>query len=66
LSWQVIDETQLTFALAVQAKNRKPIGKVLIEQGWLDEATLHEALSFQRESQEAAPQMAFDKSCAST
>ena len=50
LKWQAIDETKLNFALELQAKEHQPLGKILIELGWLDHATLHEALALQNES----------------
>ncbi len=50
LKWQAIDETKLTFALEMQAKEHQPLGKILIDLGWLDHATLHEALALQNES----------------
>jgi adsorption protein B len=55
LSWQAIDESKLAFALEAQANERKPLGQILVEQGWLDEATLHEAITFQQDAQGAAP-----------
>lgn len=48
LSWQAIDETRLASALEIQRRERRPLGAILMEQGWLDEATLHEAISFQQ------------------
>ncbi|WP_087686248.1 glycosyl transferase family protein [Pandoraea sp. PE-S2R-1] len=48
LSWQAIDETKLAFALETQAREKRPLGEILMQLGWLDEATLHEAISFQQ------------------
>jgi len=48
LSWQAIDETKLAFALETQAREGRPLGEILMQLGWLDEATLHEAISFQQ------------------
>ncbi|UVA79283.1 glycosyl transferase family protein [Pandoraea commovens] len=48
MSWQAIDETKLAYALDVQKREGRPLGEILVEQGWLDEATLHEAISFQQ------------------
>ena len=50
LSWQAIDETRLASALEIQRRERRPLGAILMEQGWLDEATLREAISFQQGS----------------
>ncbi|QVQ28239.1 glycosyl transferase family protein [Achromobacter deleyi] len=59
LSWQAIDETKLAYALELQSREHKPLGEILLQQGWLDEATLHEAISFQQglagQSPEPAP-----------
>ncbi|VVE57180.1 bacteriophage N4 adsorption protein B [Pandoraea iniqua] len=48
MSWQAIDETKLAYALDVQKREGRPLGEILVEQGWLDESTLHEAISFQQ------------------
>lgn len=48
LSWQAIDDTKLAYALEMQARDRRPLGEILVQLGWLDEATLHEAISFQQ------------------
>lgn len=50
LKWQAIDETKLAFALEIQAKDHRPLGEILISEGWLDHATLHEALALQNNS----------------
>lgn len=48
LSWQAIDETKLAVALETQEREKRPLGEILMQLGWLDEATLHEAISFQQ------------------
>lgn len=48
LSWHAIDETKLARALDLQATAHRPLGKILLEQGWLDEVTLLEAIAFQQ------------------
>jgi adsorption protein B len=48
LSWQAIDDTKLAYALEMQARERRPLGEILVQLGWLDEATLHDAISFQQ------------------
>ncbi len=55
MSWQAIDETKLAYALELQEREQKPLGQILLEQGWLDEATLHEAITFQQASEEKKP-----------
>ena len=39
LSWQAIDEDKLAQALEIQARDKKPLGTILLEQGWLDAGT---------------------------
>ena len=56
LKWQAIDESKLAFALEIQKKENRLLGTILIELGWLDHATLHEALSMQNASLTAAEQ----------
>ena len=56
LSWQAIDEDKLAQALEIQARDKKPLGTILLEQGWLDAGTLKEAIDFQQGAQaQAAP-----------
>jgi adsorption protein B len=57
LSWQAIDHDMLERALEIQAREKRPLGEILMDQGWLDEKTLREALSFQQgaPAQEAPP-----------
>ncbi|MGE8690686.1 MAG: glycosyl transferase family protein [Achromobacter sp.] len=57
LSWQAIDHAMLERALEMQAREKRPLGEILMEQGWLDESTLREALSFQQgaPAQDAPP-----------
>lgn len=47
LSWRAIDAAHLEQALVMQRDSRRPLGTILLEQGWLDEGTLQEAISFQ-------------------
>ncbi|MDQ8031590.1 type II secretion system protein E [Bordetella genomosp. 1] len=47
LSWRAVDEEHLHKALALQSTEHKPLGQILLEQGWLDEPTLKEAISYQ-------------------
>lgn len=54
MSWRAIDETELAKALQAQALEHKPLGQILLEHGYLDEATLNEAISFQQENAEPA------------
>ncbi len=56
LSWQAIDETKLAFALDEQRREWRPLGEILLREGWLDEATLHEAISFQQGANDGAAQ----------
>lgn len=49
LSWRAIDEEHLDQALQLQSASGRPLGTILLENGWLDEGTLEEAISFQRE-----------------
>lgn len=54
LSWRAIDADKLALALEMQHAEKRPLGEILTAQGWLDEATLHEAISFQAEANAAA------------
>ncbi|MFC4624444.1 glycosyl transferase family protein [Daeguia caeni] len=45
--WQAIDENQLQAALDKQKSKNVPFGRVLVEEGWLEEETLAEAVAFQ-------------------
>jgi len=56
LSWRAIDASHLQQALVMQRDSRRPLGAILLEQGWLDEGTLEEAILFQEaESKPVAP-----------
>jgi adsorption protein B len=46
-SWQAVDADKLAQALEQQATDAAPLGQVLIANGWLDEETLAEAISYQ-------------------
>ena len=61
LSWQAIAQDTLARALEIQARDKKPLGQILTEQGWLDEGTLNEAIDFQQSGQVAPPPHADDK-----
>ena len=47
MSWRAIDSTKLEQALAIQEKEHRPLGEILLELGYLDQDTLNEAISFQ-------------------
>jgi adsorption protein B len=47
VSWQAIDVDRLNVALAEQKLRRGSLGRVLMSMGWLNEATLAEAIAFQ-------------------
>ncbi|EFF76459.1 glycosyl transferase family protein [Achromobacter piechaudii] len=61
LSWQAIDQDTLARALEIQAREKKPLGQILTEQGWLDEGTLNEAIDFQQSGQLTPPPHSDDK-----
>jgi len=48
-------------ALEIQAREKKPLGQILTEQGWLDEGTLSEAIDFQQSGQATTPPHSKDK-----
>ncbi len=48
LSWRAIDSEQLANALRLQSESRRPLGTILVDNGWLDHATLDEAIAFQQ------------------
>jgi adsorption protein B len=45
--WQAIDQTNLNSALALQEQAHQPLGRILLSNGWLDDETLAEAISYQ-------------------
>ncbi len=49
LSWQAINENNLQSALAEQQTRHIPLGRILLNHGWLDDETLAEAIAFQNE-----------------
>jgi len=49
LSWQAITENALQSALAEQQTRHIPLGRILLNHGWLDDETLAEAIAFQNE-----------------
>jgi bacteriophage N4 adsorption protein B len=47
VSWQAIDEEHRQAALEKQNKQHIPFGRVLVQEGWLNEEVLAEAIAFQ-------------------
>ena len=47
MSWQVIDNEKLEFAINDAKARQIPFGHILMSHGWLDEETLAEAIAFQ-------------------
>ncbi|WP_343315350.1 glycosyl transferase family protein [Brucella sp. BE17] len=47
MSWQAIDENQLNSALDKQKNKNTPLGRILVQEGWLAEEVLAEAVAFQ-------------------
>ena len=47
VTWQAIDDAQLDEALAKQRQQRRPLGRILIDEGWLQEEVIAEAVAFQ-------------------
>jgi adsorption protein B len=47
LSWQAIDAAKLEQTLGESHAREAPLGRVLMAKGWLDDATLAEAIAFQ-------------------
>ncbi len=45
--WQAIDGNKLQNALSKQKEKNTPLGRILIQEGWLQEEVLAEALAFQ-------------------
>ena len=45
--WQAVSGRQLEAALAEQRDGGRPLGKILLSNGWLDDETLAEALAYQ-------------------
>ena len=54
LSWRAIDADKLAMALMIQQTEGRPLGSILTSEGWLDEETLQEAISFQQGDTSAA------------
>ena len=48
LSWRAIDADKLAMALMIQQNEGRPLGSILMAEGWLDAETLQEAISFQQ------------------
>jgi len=46
-SWEAVRPADLDAALAEQAATRRPLGRILMAKGWLDEETLAEAIATQ-------------------
>jgi adsorption protein B len=49
LSWQAINDHNLKSALAEQQTRQLPLGRILLNNGWLDDETLAEAIAFQND-----------------
>lgn len=47
LSWHAIDAHQLDFSLEEQKESDIPLGRILLDKGWLEEDVLAEAVAFQ-------------------
>ncbi|HEY8615976.1 glycosyl transferase family protein [Phenylobacterium sp.] len=47
VDWRAIEPAQLEEALAAQARDGRPLGRILQARGWLDDETLAEAVSVQ-------------------
>ncbi|GGA98934.1 bacteriophage N4 adsorption protein B [Brucella endophytica] len=47
LSWRAIDEEHLQAALEKQSARHIPFGRILVQEGWLAEEVLAEAIAFQ-------------------
>jgi adsorption protein B len=46
-AWQAVDAEKISDALDERGRTQKPLGRILISNGWLDEETLAEAIAFQ-------------------
>lgn len=46
-AWQAVDAEKMNDALEEREKTHRPLGRILISNGWLDEETLAEAIAFQ-------------------
>lgn len=53
--WQAIDDAKLTEALVEHKSTAKPLGRVLLSRGWIDEETLADAIAYQAGALRAAP-----------
>lgn len=49
LSWQAINDSNLQSALKEQQTRQMPLGRILLNNGWLDDETLAEAIAFQND-----------------
>ncbi|PYE87865.1 glycosyl transferase family protein [Phyllobacterium leguminum] len=47
LSWRAVDEEQVKAALEKQSARHIPFGRILVQEGWLAEEVLAEAIAFQ-------------------
>ncbi|WP_293706608.1 glycosyl transferase family protein [Stenotrophomonas sp. UBA7606] len=60
--WQAVEPERLQQALEEQQGGRQqPLGRILVAQGWLDDETLAEAISFQEELPRANVDVAYLK-----
>ncbi|WP_372786638.1 glycosyl transferase family protein [Phenylobacterium sp.] len=54
MSWEAVSEAHLKDALREQRQSQRPLGRILLSHGWLDEETLAEAVAIQAELPRAA------------
>ncbi len=62
--WQAIDESKLNEALGEQERTAAPLGRVLLDKGWIDEDLLADAVAYQAGLQRAIPNFATFGRCA--
>lgn len=48
-TWEAITDRQLDSALSEQNRSHRPLGRILLSRGWLDDETLAEAIAIQSE-----------------
>jgi adsorption protein B len=54
VTWEAVTEAHLNDALKEQRQSQRPLGRILLSRGWLDEETLAEAIATQAELPRAA------------
>jgi bacteriophage N4 adsorption protein B len=62
--WQAIDESKLSEALQEQEQTAAPLGRVLLDKGWINEDLLADAIAYQAGLQRALPDFATFGRCA--